>query len=154
MKGNKKYAVNLTIEERQYAQRVKRDVTKCETIRKRAEILLLADESRGKGLKQGDIAELVDTTFVTVSNIAKQFHLNGIKGTLSLKKRSEPPRPSIVTGEIEARIIATACGEPPEGYSRWTVRLLTEKIIELRIMPSGSRETVRRVLKKRNLSLT
>ncbi len=59
----------------------------------------------------------------------------------------------ITSGEKEARIIALACGEPPEGYCRWTVRLLRDKVVELEIMESVSRETIRRVLKKRNFDL-
>jgi len=85
---------------------------------------------------------------------AKDFCENGIEQALSFQKPENPPHPPIVTGEKEARIIALACGEPPIGFSRWTVRLLTEKIVELSILPSASRETVRRTLKKLNLSLT
>ncbi|MNP73577.1 hypothetical protein D3C76_1703110 [compost metagenome] len=59
-----------------------------------------------------------------------------------------------MTGELEARIIALACSEPPEGYARWTIRLLTRRVIELNIMESVGREMSRATLKKRNLILT
>jgi hypothetical protein len=74
--------------------------------------------------------------------------------TLSFKKRENPTNPPIVTGEKEARLIALACGTPPEGYSRWTVRLLADKAVELDIFPHISRETIRTVLKKQSLNLT
>ncbi|MGM1023708.1 MAG: hypothetical protein ACQEXV_25015 [Bacillota bacterium] len=59
-----------------------------------------------------------------------------------------------MTGEVEARIIALACSEPPKGYARWTIRLLTRRVIELNILESVGRETIRTTLKKQNLSLT
>ncbi|WP_232229196.1 hypothetical protein [Paenibacillus zanthoxyli] len=55
---------------------------------------------------------------------------------------------------MEARIIALACSEPPEGYARWTIRLLTRRVIELKILESVGAETIRTTLKKQNLSLT
>ena len=61
--------------------------------------------------------------------------------------------PAKVTGEVEAHIIALACSEPPEGYARWTVRLLAEKAVELDFIDSISAMTVQRLLKKRNISL-
>ncbi|WP_240763231.1 helix-turn-helix domain-containing protein [Paenibacillus thalictri] len=70
------------------------------------------------------------------------------------RERAEPARPSQVTWEVEARIIALACSEPPPGYARWTIRLLTRRVIELNILESVGRETIRTTLKKRNLSLT
>jgi hypothetical protein len=82
----------------------------------------------------------------------KQFCEEGLEATLRFKTPSEPNKKPIVNGEIEARIVARACGAPPEGYGRWTVRLLTNKI-SLDIAPGISRETVRRTLKKLNLSL-
>nr|WP_246054433.1 helix-turn-helix domain-containing protein [Paenibacillus anaericanus] len=70
------------------------------------------------------------------------------------RDRAEPARPSQVTGEIEARIVALACSEPPQGYARWTVRLLTRRVVELNVLESVGRETIRTTLKKRGLSLT
>jgi hypothetical protein len=89
----------------------------------------------------------------TIFNTIKAFSEEGLEAILRFKTPMEPNRKPMVTGEMEARIIAIACGAPPEGYGRWTVRSLTNKI-ELDIVPGISRETVRRVLKKRNSSLT
>ena len=78
----------------------------------------------------------------------------GLEATVFRKKRATPPVPPKVTGDVEAHIIALACSEPPEGYSKWTLRLLADKCVELNYAESLSHVTVSRVLKKTNLSLT
>ena len=70
------------------------------------------------------------------------------------KKRKTPPRKEILDGESEAKIIALACSEPPAGYSRWSIRLLRDKAVELHFVDELSHMTVQRLLKKRNISLT
>ncbi|WP_232229081.1 helix-turn-helix domain-containing protein [Paenibacillus zanthoxyli] len=77
-----------------------------------------------------------------------------ICSAVRLPTRAEPARPSPITGEVEARIIALACSEPPKRYARWTIRLLTRRVIELNILESVGRETIRATLKKQGLSLT
>jgi len=64
--------------------------------------------------------------------------------------RKTPPRQPIIDGEVEAKLIALRCGEPPAGQARWTLRLLADKAVELEIVPAISHETVRQVLKKTN----
>jgi transposase len=149
----KKYRINLPAEERKLALETKRNLQNSQTIRNRAEILLLADESIGKIATNKEIALRVGVSVITVYNTLKDYCREGAEEVLKYAKRAEPPRARLVSGEKEARIIAVACGEPPKGYSRWTVRLLTEKVLELEILEEGSRETVRRTLKKLNLSL-
>jgi len=83
----------------------------------------------------------------------KDYNLKGLDYVLRRRTHANPPRKPVVGGEDEARIVALACGDSPEGYSRWTVKLLTARILELEIVPSIGRETVRQVLKKHNLSL-
>jgi transposase len=100
------------------------------------------------------IANKCEVSVTTVQAILKQYVDEGLESTLSRKKRQIPPTPSIVTGDIEARIIAVACGKPPEGYNRWTLRLLESKVVELGILEKISDTTIGRVLKKLNLSLT
>jgi len=151
---NKKNRVKLTEAERTRALEVKHDKRASKTIRNRSEILMLADESVGMPHTHEDIAKRVDVKLRTVTNVVRDFCEIGLEETIKFHTPSQPPRPAIVTGEIEARIIATACSEPPKGYARWSVRLLTDKLLELQILPEGSRETVRRTLKKLNLSLT
>ena len=74
---------------------------------------------------------------------------NGLESTIYRKKRETPPVPAKVTGDVEAHIVTLACSEPPEGYERWTVRLLADKCVELNYVDSLSHMTVSRVLKKR-----
>ena len=143
----KKYRVNLTNEERTYAHDVLNSKKTATGFRKRASILIMLDEGVGKPETHEQIAARCNVTTVTVWQTAKSYCEKGINHTLSFQNPEKPPRPAIVTGEREARIIALACGNPPEGFARWTVRLLTEKIVEFSIIPSASRETIRRTLK-------
>ena len=72
----------------------------------------------------------------------------GFEETLHRVERAQPPVEKLLTGEQEARIIATRLGLPPKGYAHWTLRLLARKVVELEIVDSVSYETVRRTLKK------
>jgi transposase len=150
---NKKYAVKLTKSERlRVFQTVDcRDTPR--TIRKRCNVLLLADLSAGKPIIQEEIALRCGVSDVCVYKTVKDYCIKGLNYVLRRREHETPPRKSIVNGEDEARIIALACGEPPEGFSRWTVRLLAKRIVELQIVPSIGRETVRITLKKHNLNL-
>jgi transposase len=150
--GKTKYVIALTDAERQYAQNVVNDKTTAPTFKKRAQILLALDTNAGATAIQVEVARRVGVTAPTIFNTIKAFSEEGLAATLQFKTPIEPNKKPIVSGEIEARIIATACGTPPEGFGRWTVRSLANKI-ELDIAPGISRETVRRVLKKLNLSL-
>jgi len=86
----------------------------------------------------------------TVYKVEKQYMEQGLEATLTRKKREEPPIKPIITGDIEARIIALACSEPPKGRARWTLRLLETKVVELGIMEKVSDNTIGRMLKKRH----
>ncbi len=70
------------------------------------------------------------------------------------KKQDKPSRKIVFDGDFEANLIQMACSDPPEGFCRWTVRLLAEKLVELKIVPKVSAMTVQRVLKKTKQSLT
>ncbi|MCL2477377.1 helix-turn-helix domain-containing protein [Candidatus Bathycorpusculum sp.] len=148
-----KYVVALTESEREFVQKIVNDKTTSPTFKKRAQILLALDTNAGKPQTQITIAQRIGVTPPTIYNTLKQHHTQGLQTTLQFKTPKEPNKKPIVTGEIEAHIIATACGKPPEGYARWTVRSLTNKIT-LEIEPNMSRETIRRTLKKLNLNLT
>jgi len=151
---NRKYRVELKSEEREQLFITVDAAGTPKTLRKRCNILLLADTSAGKPITQEEIAYRCGVSDVCVYQTIKDYCQNGLVYVLRRRIHEEPPRKPIVNGEDEARIVALACGEPPEGYSRWSVRLLTERVIELRIVPSVGRETVRSTLKKHNLSLT
>jgi transposase len=148
----KKYHVALKPEERKQIFTTVDAPETSKTVRRRCNILLLSDETTGKPISQEEIAARCGVSDVTVYQTVKDYHMNGISYVLRRRTHEEPPRKPIVTGETEARIIALACGTPPEGFSRWTVRLLTQRVVELEIVPSIGRETVRTALKKHNLS--
>jgi hypothetical protein len=99
----------------------------------RARILLLLNEredAEGKTLpvpEQQEIAERCQCNTMLVYQVGKQYVKEGVERVLKRKERETPPVPAKVTGEVEAKIIAASCGEPPEGYSRWTLRLLEER---------------------------
>jgi len=151
---NKKYEIQLGPEERERINQLLHANRTSRGIRNRCLILKLADESQGAIPKQAEIAQRVGVSDVTVYHTVKDYCTHGLEATLRYRKRPEPGRPSAITGEVEARIIALACSEPPQGYARWTVRMLTRRVIELNILESVGRETIRTTLKKRNLSLT
>lgn len=120
----------------------------------RANILLASDRNTKQHMTVAQIAEVYHTTATTVQNVRTSYANEGLEATIYRKKRETPPVPAKVTGDVEAHIIALACSAPPEGYERWTVRLLADKCVELNYVESLSHMTVSRVLKKTNLSLT
>jgi hypothetical protein len=100
------------------------------------------------------VAEALGTTPRSLEHLKKRFVEEGLPAAIERKKRATPPRAIQFGGEFEAHLLALACSEPPEGRERWTVRLLAEKMVELKIVPSVSPMTVCNTLKKMNLSLT
>ena len=150
----KKYFIEFTAEERKKVQEALNSKTTSKTVRKRCNILLMADVSAGKPAKQEEIATRYGVSTVTVWQTIKDYQVCGLDYVLRPRIHEKPPREPVVDGESEAKIVALACGEPPEGFSRWTVRLLTTRIVELQILDSVGRETVRTTLKKLNLNLT
>lgn len=120
----------------------------------RANILLASDRRSGKYMTVAEIAKAYHTTPTTVQTVRTSYCEKGLEATINRKKRETPPVPAKVTGEVEAHIIALACSDPPEGYSKWTLRLLADKTVELGYIESISHVTVSSVLKKMNLSLT
>jgi transposase len=121
----------------------------------RARALLLCDAGpHGPAWKVGDTATALGVTNRTIEHLKKRFVEEGLDVALERKPREKPPREVKFDGAFEARLIALACSDVPEGYRRWTVRLLAEKVVELSIAPSASHMTVQRVLKKMNLNLT
>jgi len=84
-----------------------------------------------------------------VERVKKRFVEDSIGAALE-DKPSEREYKSKIDGDLEARLIAMSCGEPPEGFSRWSLRLLADKVVECEYIDSISHETVRRCLKKTN----
>jgi hypothetical protein len=90
---------------------------------------------------------------VSIERLRKRCHEVGALPALERKAREIPPRRAIINGELEARLIAEACSEAPEGHGRWTLRLLADRMVELKLVESISYETVRVTLKKTNFNL-
>lgn len=120
----------------------------------RANILLASDKHSEKYLTVAEIANVYHTTPTTVQTVRTSYCEKGLEATINRKKRETPPVPAKVTGEVEAHVIALACGKPPEGYAKWTLRLLADKTVELGYITSISHVTVSNILKKTNSSLT
>lgn len=143
----KKYHVYLKEEEKEYLnQLVKKGIGRARQIQ-RAHILLKADVSEGKGWTDQQIRDTFDLARNTVSKIRKRFTEVGLEETV---KRKSPERiyRTRLDGEQEAHLVALACSEAPEGYARWTLRLLAERMVALEYVDTVSYETVRQVLKK------
>lgn len=145
----KKYRITLTNSEIEFLEEITRKGKRSVIIIRNAYILLNANESdNGKKQKDEDIAKLLSITTRTLENIRKKFVLDGFETALYGKK-SERVYSRKVDGDVEAHLIALSCSNPPKGYSRWSLRLLSDKMVELKYANSISHETVRTVLKKR-----
>ena len=114
---------------------------------RRAQILLKADQSKaGPAWTDARIGEAFGVSRATVERVRKRFLVAGRDA--SLVRKRPPPRAPKLDGAAEAHLIATACGAPPDGHKRWTLRLLAGRLVELEEVDSVSHETVRRTLKK------
>ena len=121
----------------------------------RANKLLNSDSSNGRiPVRSRELAALLNTSTTTIQNVRRTYFNTNMDETIKRKKRETPPVPPKVDGEFEARLIALACQQPPEGYAKWNLRLLADKSIELGYIEAVSHMTISRVLKKTNLSLT
>ena len=149
-----KYIIELTDKDRKVLKDIIVKGTSPAKSILRANILLASDRNNKKHMTVAEIAEAYHTTPTTVQKVRTAYATNGLEATINRKKRATPPVPPKVTGDVEAHIIALACSDPPEGYSKWTLRLLADKCVELNYAESLSYVTVSRVLKKTNLSLT
>ncbi len=145
----KRYVVALSAEEREQLQGVLSRKRGSRFSRTRAWIYLKADEGPdGPGWTDARIAEAFDISPRNVSRAREQLVEEGLEA--SLKKKSKPrPERRRLDGAKEARLIALACGPSPEGYARWTLKLLADRMVELEVdLEELSYETVRRTLKK------
>jgi len=120
---------------------------------RRMRILLLADVN-GPAWTDERIAEAMGCFPLTVGNVRRNFVERGFLGAIFRKKQAKPSQEPLLDGHGEARLIALACSDTPEGHARWTLRLLAHRAVELEIADHLSYESVRRTLKKTNLSLT
>jgi transposase len=150
-----KYVVRLTSEERQVLEEVLRKGKVAAQRRQHAQILLKADQGPlGPAWTNDRTAEAVGVSAQTVINVRKRLVEDGFEAALGRKPQARPSRAIVLDGEKEARLIALACGKPPAGHARWTLRLLADRLVELQVVESVSLETVRKALKKTNCSPT
>lgn len=121
----------------------------------RANILLMSSPAKGgKGKTVSEVASALSVSPTTVQAVRKAYAVGGLDSALERKKRATPPVPPKVDGEKEAKIVAVACSEPPEGYSKWTVRMIADRCVELGYFDSISHQTVFRALKKTGFART
>lgn len=143
----KKEHVNLSETDRTYLETLSKKGSLSAKTYKRATALLELD--RGRTFTK--VAEIVGVTKQTASIWAKKYKETGLE---VLQDKPKPGRPTLIDGLQRAKITALACSEPPEGYERWSLRLLADKAVELKLVDTISYGEVRLILKKTNLSHT
>jgi hypothetical protein len=148
-----RYRVTLTEQERRELEALKTARTSAKRFLYARALLLCDAGLQGPAWSVTDVAEALGVTPRTIEHLKKRFVEDGLTAALERKKPVKPPRQATFDGAFEARLIALACSETPEGRRRWTVRLLAEKAVELDLAPRVSHMTVQRILKKTNLSL-
>lgn len=150
-----RYKVTLTQDERTYLD----GLTKRGKIRAQkfnhARALLLCDVASGLDVRTvKEIANTVGVSCRTIEHLKKRFVEEGLESALERKVPSKPPRDILFDGAFEARLLALACSEAPDGRCRWTVRLLADKAVEMNFTDSISKSSVQNILKKTKFSLT
>jgi len=139
----KRYVVTLDAEERETLRALISSGTERARKLTHARILLKADA----GWQDQEISEALDVGTATVERVRQRFVVEGLEAALN---RRPPTREYLrkLDGEGEAHLTTLACSKPPEGYQRWSLRLLADKMVELEYIDSVSHETVRQTLKK------
>jgi transposase len=142
------YVVQLEREERDQLQRVVDEGRGSKSVRQRARVLLKADQADGAPAWSDErVAEFAEVSLSTVHRVRQRFVELGCEAAVQ-KKRSPQRQYRKLDGAAEARLIATACSQAPEGRNRWTLRLLADKLVELGVVTEISPECVRSTLKK------
>jgi len=150
-----RYRVTLTKEERQELESIStKGKRAARTVLYSRALLLLDAGEWGPRWTVEKVAEALGVTSRSLEHLKKRFVEQGLSAAIERKQRLTPPREIQFGGDFEAQLLALACSKAPEGKSRWTVRLLAEKMVELNMVPSVSPMTVCNTLKKMNLSLT
>ena len=148
MSRNFRYSVRLTLAERQGLIELVTTGKRAASIITRARILLKADVGReGESWDDEQIAEAFDTSLSTIHRVRQAFVEEGLEESLYRKKPTGRQYRKL-DGDQEAHLIAVACSKAPEGRSRWTLRLLADRLVELQVVESVSPECVRTTLKK------
>jgi len=145
----KKWIVRLEAEERNRLEQLVRTGKAAAYKIRHANVLLAVDESdAGAGLLDEEVARTLGIAVRSIESLRRRFVEEGIDAAMGRKKRECPSIEPMFDGRKEAKLIATACGAKPKGRARWTLQLLANRVVELKIVDRCSRETVRRTLKK------
>ncbi len=148
----KQYRIRLSSDEREMLTELVNKGSGAAGRLRRARILMMADENQeGGGFKDADIAKALGAHQRTVERIRETCVEQGIEAALN-HTRPTTRRAPLLDGAAEARLVQLACSEPPDGRESWSMQLLADKLIELEVVETVSRETVRSTLKKTNLS--
>ena len=147
----KKYIVRLDAEERSRLTQLVR-VGKAAAYRiRRANLLLAVDESQaGPRMTDAQAARALGVSVRSIESLRKRLVEEGLDAALERKKQVRPSVEKLFDGEKEAKLIAIACGPKPPGRARWTLQLLAQRVVALKIVERCSRQTVMRTLKKTN----
>ena len=149
---NKKYIVRLTAEQRATLEQRTRTGTTAASVQRHARILLKADTADdGPAWEDVAIAAALDVSVPTVERVRKRFVQTGLEGALARKPTTRRSQRKL-DGVGEAQLVAITCSPPPEGADRWTLALLADKLVELKVVDAIARDTVRLTLKKTNSS--
>ena len=145
----KKYVVRLSAEERDQLNDLIRSGKRSAQLLTKVRVLLKADVSdAGEGWSDSAIAGALDTSIANIERTRRQLVEEGFAAVLTRKYNPNSAPPQIFDGVAEAKLIALACSPAPEGYARWSLRLLEEKVVELNIVGKTSDNTIGRTLKK------
>ena len=150
----KRYNVRLSKDERATLKKLTTSGRGPARLFTRARILLKADQSEdGPSWSDERISEALDVTVQTIERVRKQLVEEGFDAVLSRREYKQKVSRKKIDGDVEARLIALSCSDPPEGRARWTLRLLADTVVELGYVESISYEAIRQTLKKTNLNL-
>ncbi len=149
---NKKYRVELAPQQRQQLEQLIHIGSAPAHAQTHARILLKADcAPDAPAWSDAQIAEACEISIPTVERVRRAFVTKGLDAAVQRKRWSGRSRRKL-DGAQEALLVAVTCGDPPDGYDRWTLALLADKLVALNVVASITPETVRRVLKKTNSS--
>jgi hypothetical protein len=147
----KKWIVRLDPEERDRLQQLVRTGKAAAYKIRHANVLLAVDESdAGTGLPDEQVARTLGVAVRSIESLRCRCVEEGLDAAVERKKPKSPSVEPMFDGASEAKLIAVACGPKPAGRARWTLQLLADRVVELKIVGHCSRETVRRTLKKTN----
>lgn len=149
---NCKYVVRLTQEERDELKGLLGRGRAAAARLQRAHVLLKADAGpEGPGPTDEQVADALDVSRITVHRVRRAYVEEGLKAAIE-RRPASGQKPRKLDGAQEAHLVALACGPPPRGRARWTLRLLADKLVELKIVDSIGKDCVRETLKKTTLN--